>query len=132
MSELKINMTPKRSIKLDRFQKGFNGNLRKGFTVAGGLLLKEMRQKVSGTGFTLNPARSSDYPGVLTGEMRRTMFMRVEDGGMTLRVGPDVKYAKYQEFGTKHIPARPFVFPTWNDTGDKAVDAIQKALMRGI
>ncbi len=31
--------------------------------------------------------------------------------GMTAQVGTPVKYAIYHEFGTKHIPARPFMKP---------------------
>lgn len=115
---------------LTNLDKAMPSAIKRGMNKAGGLLLKDMRRKISGPGFTRNPARSSPYPGIASGEMFRTMFSSVSQEGdaIVLRVGPNVHYAIYQEYGTKHIPARPFVGPTWRDKGDSAIDKIQDAI----
>ena len=134
MAEISITVTGDKRVtrKLTGFSRALPGQLRKGFQRAGAIFIKDMRTKISGLGFSRNPARSSPYPGIKSGEMFRTLFMKVgrESGGVSLRVGPNVKYAVFQEFGTKHIPARPFVGPTLQENIDEATDAIQEEIAR--
>ena len=134
MAEINITVTGDKRVtrKLTGFSRALPGQLRKGFQRAGAIFIKSLRTKISGLGFSRNPARSSPYPGIKSGEMFRTLFMKVDKAGGNprLRVGPNVKYAIYQEFGTKHIPARPFVGPTLQKNIDEAMDAIQEEIAR--
>jgi len=163
MAEIHIQIAGDKRItrKLRSFGADLNGNLKRGMEAAGHVLLRNMRRKISGLGFSRNPARSSPYPGVKHGQMLRTLFSKVETvtGGPVLRVGPSVKYAVYQEFGANvtqtvsrkqhfylgltkgmwipigstirmKIPPRPFVGPTFRDEGEKALDMIERAIMK--
>ncbi len=131
MVELKISLgqNSRGSIILNRFSDELPKNIRKGLNAAGSELLLSMRRKISGDGFVKNPARSSPYPGVFAGEMLRTTFSKPDPDGYAIRVGPNVDYAKYHEFGTSRMPARPFIWPTWEDTGDKALNKLQAIIM---
>lgn len=140
MSNISISLGPhsKGSIKLKRFSNALPGQIKKGFTLAGFLLEKEMKQLVSGPGrvkgSTDGPvSRLNDYPGVVTGQLRRSINSKVNSvaGGQQLRIGPNVEYAAFLEFGTKFIkPPLAFVFPTWEQKGDKAVDLIQNEIFK--
>lgn len=46
-------------------------------------------------------------------------------GSVTVSVGPDKSgwYAGFQEFGTVHEPAQPFIQPAIDETGDQVLDA---------
>ena len=118
--------------KLKTFGRVLPQQIRKGFVRAGGIFLKSIRQKISGEGYSRNPGRGVPYPGIKSGEMFRTLFVEVKDttSGPSLRVGPNVEYAVFQEFGTKHIPARPFIDPTLEGELDKAMDAIQQEIAK--
>uniref|UniRef100_A0A6M3JV65 Tail protein n=1 Tax=viral metagenome TaxID=1070528 RepID=A0A6M3JV65_9ZZZZ len=118
--------------KIDGFSRALPGQIKKGFQRAGSIFIKDMRTKISGLGFSRNPARSSPYPGIKSGQMFRTLFMKVGGTatGQYLRVGPNVHYAVYQEFGTSTIPARPFVGPTLKENLDAAMDAIQQEIAK--
>ena len=143
MAELTISMGKHKggSVKLNKFGRALPSNIKIGLQSAGDILLKSMSQKISGPGFTYSHARSSPYPGIgyrrtkggkgsFSGRMRESLFTKLIDGGKGVRVGPNVKYAIYHEMGTSKMPARPFVWPTWEDTGDKAIDVLQKIIMR--
>lgn len=47
---------------------------------------------------------------VLTGNLRRSIHTVPLDPTHA-QVGTDVEYAPYQEYGTRHIPAHPFLTP---------------------
>ena len=134
MAEISIQVQGGKRItrKIAGFQHALPGQIAKGFRKAGEIFLSSIRDKISGEGFSRNPARSSPYPGIKSGEMFRTLFMKVSrrQGGVTLRVGPNVDYAIYQEYGTSTIPPRPFVGPTLNEELDEAMDAIEFEIMK--
>ena len=134
MAEITIKVDGDKRVtrKLTGFSRALPGQIKKGFQRAGSIFIRDMRTKISGLGFSRNPARSSPYPGIKSGEMFRTLFMKVGGAatGQYLRVGPNVDYAVYQEFGTSHIPARPFVGPTLKENLDEAMDAIQDEIAK--
>ena len=48
------------------------------------------------------------------------------------RVGSDVSYAPYVEFGTKHMEARPYLFPAFFSYENDIIKAIGRILKRDI
>jgi hypothetical protein len=142
LAELKINMQPKRSIKLGILTNEMRPRLKQGLAKAGSILERQVKEHLSGPGFTRNPARSKPYPGVLHGTLRSSVHFRLESDGLTVHVGPGgaaSAYAAIHEFGgyagrhhKTYIPARPYVQPAWQKKGDEAIEAIRKAIMRGI
>lgn len=65
---------------------------------------------VSRSGATLQTTAQRDAP-VDTGTLRRSITLEIKDNGMTAEVAPHVHYAAYQEFGTRFIPAHPYLRP---------------------
>jgi len=106
--------------------------VKKGLNAAGAVLLREGKQMISGLGFTRDPGRTSPYPGILTGQMRRTFTSRqVNRGGAPEQhVGPAVEYAVFHEVGTKNMPARPFMKPLAEIKGDEAIDAMIHEILK--
>lgn len=119
------------SRKLGNIDRALPDDIARGLNSMGATLLKSMTRKVSGPGFTRNPQRSSPYPGVYKGNLFRSLFSKVNKPRLQLRVGPNVEYAYHLEF-KKGKGRYPFVGPTLDDTGDKAMDdfmdQIRKAL----
>lgn len=52
---------------------------------------------------------SANEPLLRTGELKNSIEHKVSSDGKDGWVGTDVPYAKYHEFGTSKIPARPFL-----------------------
>lgn len=69
----------------------------------------QIKQSVSGS----SPSAPGEPPGVVTGELRRSMAHEVEKTpqGVTGRVGTNKEYAVPLEFGTSNMAARPFLRP---------------------
>lgn len=59
MAELKINMVPKKSIKIGRLTREMKPRLKRGLAEAGSIIEKQIKQHLTGAGFTRNPMRSS-------------------------------------------------------------------------
>lgn len=51
-------------------------------------------------------------------------------GGITVLVGPEKSafYAMFQEFGTKHQPAKPFIGPAYEEKKDEVLETFEKEL----
>lgn len=64
-----------------------------------------------------------------TGYLRRSINMKLIDGGYAGVVGPTANYAPYLEYGTRYMSARPFVRPAFNYQKVKFM-AEMKALVR--
>ena len=75
-------------------------------------LIVERNAKMSmrtGGGAAKTPSNAPNPPNVQTGALRASItHARV---GFGYIVGPQEKYGKYHEFGTRNLPARPFIFP---------------------
>ncbi len=54
-------------------------------------------------------------PSRSKGRLRSSIRHEVAPGGMAARIGTNVHYAPYQEFGTVHIPPRPFLGPAFQE-----------------
>jgi HK97 gp10 family phage protein len=58
---------------------------------------------------TIARKATGDSPLLETGATRESIQHNVDANGKEAHVGTDLEYAKYLEFGTSRIPARPFL-----------------------
>lgn len=59
---------------------------------------------------------------VRTGYLRSTIYHRVE--GLALEAGATADYASFQEFGTRRMPAAPFLRPAFDAYQQRIYDAL--------
>ncbi|ADE12133.1 HK97-gp10 family putative phage morphogenesis protein [Sideroxydans lithotrophicus] len=71
-----------------------------------------------------------DAPLLRTGDMRDTIV--TEHNALEAIIGSKDPVAKYQEFGTEHIPPRPFLGPAAYDSRDKVHRIIGKTAAASI
>lgn len=64
-----------------------------------------------------------------TGRLRASITRSTENGGLTGKIGTNVEYAPYIEFGTSRSAAQPFLRPAIDDNKD-AFDRIFRANMK--
>jgi HK97 gp10 family phage protein len=76
-------------------------------------------------------ARAKQLTPVLTGTLRRSIHSVFEAGGLRGIFGPSVKYARFVEFGTRHMGARPYMRPAAEHVLPRFVAQL-KALLAGI
>lgn len=50
---------------------------------------------------------------VRTGNLKRSIKLAIEDGGLTARCEATAEYAPYVEWGTRFMEARPFMEPAY-------------------
>ena len=132
MAEISITLGPhsKGSLKLAGWSRALPGQIKKGLVQAGIILEHDMKRKVSGPSHVRNPGVSNPFPGVDQNRLRPSINAQISPDGTQLKVGPNVEYAPWLEYGTPRMPPYPFVGPTWEDKGDDAVRAIQIAIFR--
>ena len=76
---------------------------------------------------------AKDLVVVLTGRLRASITTDDSDiGVLIMRVGSDVVYAPYIEFGTKHMEARAYLFPAFFAYENEIVKAIGRVLRKDI
>lgn len=66
-----------------------------------------------------------------TGETKRSIEAKYKDGGLTVEVGPQTKYAPYLEYGTRFMSAQPFVKKSLDNTSPKFVKLLRQAVEGG-
>ena len=92
-----------------------------------GVATKAAAKKVESDAKTLAPYK--------TGTLRRSITTSdpIKSGGdVYCKVGTDVEYAPYQEYGTSRIPAHPYLHPALDankgEIAEKIRDALKKAM----
>ena len=66
-----------------------------------------------------------------TGNLRNSITHDVDDGEPAAYIGTNVEYAPYQELGTIHMKAQPFLKPAVNDHKDEYRKIIENELKNG-
>lgn len=68
-----------------------------------------------------------------TGNLRNSITHEVENGGRTVVIGTDVKYAPYQELGAPnaHVPAHPFLRPACENHVSEYKAVLDNELRKG-
>ena len=93
----------------DKLRKEIEAKCFKNMGAACRFLEGEIKKDISGP----SPSAPGEPPGVVSGELRRSMTHEVEKTpqGVTGRVGTNKEYAIPLEFGTSTMAARPFLRP---------------------
>lgn len=65
---------------------------------------------------------------VLTGETYRSLKVIYLDAGILASIGTAYYKAKFNEFGTAHMPPAPFMTPAWEITRPKYLAALRLAM----
>ena len=66
-----------------------------------------------------------------TGNLRNSITHEVDDGESAVYIGTNVEYAPYQELGTIHIKAQPFLKPAAADHANEYRKIIENELKNG-
>ena len=66
-----------------------------------------------------------------TGNLRNSITHDVDDGETAAYIGTNVEYAPYQELGTIHIKAQPFLKPSVADHANEYRKIIENELKNG-
>lgn len=56
----------------------------------------------------------------------------IKDAGMRVEIGSKLAYASWLEFGTKHMAARPWLFPSLEENRKKIVSLMADAIERAV
>lgn len=48
-----------------------------------------------------------------TATLKRSIELEIQDGGYTAKVAPHTDYAVYQEYGTRFMPGKPYIRPSF-------------------
>jgi HK97 gp10 family phage protein len=60
------------------------------------------------------------------GNLKRAIFLRLEDGGMTGIVQPTANYSCYVEMGTRYMAAQPYLRPAFLEQKEKFLRDLKK------
>ena len=85
-------------------------------------LVKEYGAKLQASEMRLVP--------VDTGNLKRSITLSEEDGGLTAVIEPTADYAAYVEYGTRHAGAQPYIRPSVNKITPEFIAKLKK-LRRG-
>lgn len=143
MADIVVNLgrDARGSILLDRFKTALPHQIKKGFIKAGTMIERQTKKNLSGQSHTRFPGNGNPFIGTLTGRLKQSVNSQVTQGfgDTVLRVGPHVEYAAIHEFGgnagiggSAMIPPRAYLFPSFEQVEDKAMDAIEKTLFEPI
>ena len=66
-----------------------------------------------------------------TGNLRNSITHQVDDGEPAAYIGTNVEYAPYQELGTIHIKAQPFLKPSVADHANEFRKIFENELKNG-
>ena len=89
----------------------------------------KLRKIVALNGSELQQKAQQKAP-VDTGQLRRSIRLEIEADGMTAVVSANTDYAAYQEYGTRFMPAHPYLRPSLNEQGVQFIEDI-KRLVKG-
>lgn len=76
----------------------------------------KLRACVKRSGATLQRYAMKNAP-YDTGNLRRSLTLRLTDGGMTAECGTPLEYGVYQEVGTRFMNAHPYLKPALETAG---------------
>lgn len=75
-----------------------------------------------------------DYPNVLTGALRNSLFWDLQRGKLTARFGVKggLEYARYLEYGTSKMAPRPFIRPSYDKHYKDVAPSVSKIIQKVI
>jgi HK97 gp10 family phage protein len=91
---------------------------------------ENVKQTVKDTALKIQANAKLRSP-VDTGNLKRSISADISPDEMSATIFTDVEYAIHQEFGTKHAPAQPFLFPAYEEEMNEYMSNLEKALGGG-
>lgn len=92
-------------------------------------LAPKVRAAVDATALDISAAAKRSAP-VLTGNLRRSLHTR-HLRGFRSRVGTNVEYAPFVEYGTSRMAARPYLTPAVEAVRGAFIDRLRRVFGRG-
>jgi len=77
------------------------------------------------------PSRPGDYPGYRTGHLARNVQSETDPARLVARVGTNVLYGRYLEFGTRRMAARPWLSRALWDFAPEIARILSRAVPGG-
>ena len=97
---------------------------------------KRLIQRGGRSGVVRPTGEKSSAPGeppkTDTGVLVGSISVSIGKGGMVADVGSDVEYAKYLEFGTTKMAARPWLHPTFKRLKKRITKNVASAMRRSV
>lgn len=56
-------------------------------------------------------SKAQDYAPIDTGNLKKSIGLKIEDSGLTAKVAPTAEYAEYVEYGTRFMESQPYMRP---------------------
>ena len=73
-----------------------------------------------------------EAPNSDTGRLAKSITVDLNKGRLSARVYTDLEYAKWLEYGTRSMDARPFLGPAYERQKNSILDEIEKALAEAV
>lgn len=108
MADIKI-------VGLEKLQKKLKKNVR----------LDDVKRVVRHNGAEMQEKAMRNAP-VDTGTLKRSIGLKITDGGMSAEVGPTADYAPYPELGTRFMEAQPYLRPAFEEQSKEFRSDMQK------
>ena len=86
---------------------------------------KRASQVVRKTAFDME-AQAKKLSPFDTGTLRNSISTTIGLGGLTAEVGPTVNYGIYLEYGTRRMPAQPYMSPAAETVTPAFIEAIEQ------
>lgn len=80
----------------------------------------------------VNVSAPGDPPNTDRGRLVQSIKFDFKDGGLTGRIGTNLKYGKFLEFGTKVMAARPWLSTAVLVSTKEAMDIFAKAFKKSV
>ena len=90
---------------------------------------QEVKHAVLMNGSQLQQKAQMKSP-VDTGNLKRSIKLSVENGGMRAKVEAEAEYAPYVEYGTRLMNAQPYLTPSFNEQKVKFQNDIDKLMKK--
>ena len=87
--------------------------------------LDDVKRVVRHNGAEMQTKAQQNAP-VDTGTLKRSIGLKITDGGMSAEVEPTADYAPYPELGTRFMEAQPYLKPAFEEQSKKFRNDMQK------
>lgn len=101
-------------------------------------ITEETRSAIASATRQIESAAKANVP-VDSGELKKRITSKISPDGLTAKIGLRTKtakrkafYAHFVEFGTRLIPAKPFLFPAFERNRRPLARQVKRAVRRGI
>lgn len=76
--------------------------------------MQDVKMVVKQNGAELQ-SKAQDYVPVDTGNLKKSIGLKIEDSGLTARVAPTAEYSEYVEYGTRFMESQPYMRPAFGE-----------------